>query len=204
MVVLAAFLASVFIAYHAPTLFISLPLVFLALYGLIGTTPWWSLLIQVLVGFGLVMGIIRGFLLNERWRVLRLFASSFNDSRGFEASDVIDFFTALLAAAAFGFLYPLERPRDDSIPIVEYGAMIALILVFTWLTITYMAKLFWFRFHKNEPGMLYFLVEFSAVVLCFDLLVFGAKAPSRIGAGVLLGARYGTLIIHEFVFTRRK
>jgi hypothetical protein len=204
MVVLGSFLASVWIAYHAPTLFISIPLIFLTLYGLLNTTPWWSLLIQVLVGFGFAMGIIRGWLLNERWRVLRPFSSSFNDSRGFEAADVIDFFTALLSAAAFGFLYPLQRPLDDSIPIVEYGAMIALILVFMWLVISYLAKLFWFRYRNYEPGMLYLLVEFSAIVLCFDLLVFGAKAPSRIGAGVLLGVRYSVLIIQEFVFTRRK
>ncbi len=193
---LAALQASLWIGYFSPSLIILVPLLFFVLFGLIDSDPWWSLLVQVLLG--LFSSIVIGRIVLGRERVWVFMPDS-----GVEASDAIDFTLTLVSAAAFGFLYQLERPLDDSIPVREVGAIAALVLVFAVLALCDLAKQFWFRFRFNELRSTRVLVELSAIVLAIDLLAWGEKGASRIGIGVVLGVRYLILFVHLFAFPRR-
>lgn len=184
MVALGAFLAALHIGYHAPSVPMSIPMLFVAFYGLVHSNAWWSLLLQALLGLFLSMILARAMIGSEGWSIIKLLPVA-----GLEASDAIDFFLSLVSAGAFGFLYEDQRPLDDTVAVREIGALAAVALVLACMAITYLAKQFWFRLRPYEPGMLYVLVEITAFALLLDLVVWGAKAPSRVAAVVVLVLR---------------
>jgi len=190
MLKLGPFLASLTIGYYAPTFPVSLPMILLALYGLVETSPWWSLLLQTLLGLATSVFLMRAIISYERWHVFRI---------PFEAADIIDFSIALLSAVVFGFLYDDMRPASPTIPVREIGALTAVALVLAWIALTYLAKQFWFRCKPYEPVLTARLIELICLVLMLDILVWGATTAARIGIGVVVVVRYLVLILQTFV-----
>jgi hypothetical protein len=186
---LAPFLAALWTAYHGPNIVATLALFLLALYGVLYSSPWWSLLVQSL------LGIATGLAFSERWRTLRVLPAG-----GVTAVDAIDLFDSIVAALVFGYLYEHTRPLDDDIPVPWFGAPTAMALLLACEALSFLAKRFWLRLNERRDVVaLLWMIEFSCLTLALDMLVWGQNTATRVGIAVVVGVRYLTLIVTAIV-----
>ena len=187
---IAPFLAALWVCYHTPSVWLSLPLLLLVGYSISTSLLWWWwILLQTLLGY-LGCWFFYHILVRQQHplrAVLKL--------PSLDAPFVMEVLTSIVAALCFALLYP-ER-RSHGAPLLDYGILTATALLIAWYTVSHLARTLWFS-ASSHYALDKLLLEVTGWGAVADALYETQSLEGRLILVVLLAIRLVVWVI-QFV-----